>query len=434
MGNQQEVRVRFAPSPTGFLHLGGARTALFNWLFARHNQGKFILRIEDTDAVRSKDIFLEQILKDMQWLGLDWDEGPYFQSKRIEFYRRGAEGLLGKGLAYKDGSAIILKVPDKPFEFTDLIRGQIRFEAGSFKDQVLIKSDGTPTYNFACCCDDNDMRVSHIIRGDDHISNTPKQVAIYEALGWTLPQFAHIPLIVSADRARLSKRKGAMPISYYRDQGYLPAALFNFLALLGWSLGGRKEIAAREEIVREFNLEKVLKTAAAFDEEKLEWMNGEYIQKMNTSEFAEQVVPILLEQKLIKKDYDQKKLGEIIELFKPRIKTLADFPQQADYFFKEKVEFADETEKILLQNEKTKTILTKLIKALEIAESFDAQTVEAVCRKVIAEEGIKGGELIHPVRAALTGKKVGPGLFELMSVLGKEKSLARLAEVVQWKS
>lgn len=425
------IRVRFAPSPTGFLHIGGARTALFNWLFARHNRGIFILRVEDTDKARSKKIYLDQILQDLSWLGLNWDEGPYFQSKRSGLYEEYAQKLLKEEQAYTEGKAIILRVPAKPFEFADLIRGPIKFAAGAFKDQVLMKSDGTATYNFACVCDDHDMEVTHVIRGEDHISNTPKQIAIYEALKFKLPEFAHIPLIVAGDRSRLSKRKGAMPLSYYREQGYLAEALFNFLALLGWSLGARREIASRQEIVKEFRLERVLKTAAAFNPEKLEWMNGQYIQALDTQKLTGLTVPFLLQKRYIGKEYDKERLIEIIELFKLRIKRLSDFPNLADFFFQEKINFTAEAKSFLLEKKGTKGILSKLIEALQRLESFDAQTVESASRLVIAEKGIRAGELIHPVRVALTGKRMGPGLFELMAVLGKEKVLKRLVQAMQ---
>lgn len=425
------IRVRFAPSPTGFLHIGGVRTALFNWLFARQKLGRFILRIEDTDKTRSKKIYLEQILEDLTWLGLNWDEGPYFQSQRSSLYQESAEKLLKEGQAYKEGQAIILKVPQKPFEFKDLIRGPIKFDAGSFKDQVLIKSDGSPTYSFACCIDDHDMQITHVIRGEDHISNTPKQLAIYQALTFSPPEFAHIPLIVAEDRSRLSKRKGARPLSYYREQGYLPDALFNFLALLGWSLGPKQEIASRQEIIKEFSIERVLKTAACFNPEKLEWMNGRYIQNLDTQNLAEKLVPFLLQKKYIKKGYGQQRLGQIVQLFKPRIKKLADFPELADFLFAKKIKYSAEAKLFLRQNKKTKDIFAKLIKALDKLSSFDLQTVESASRQLIADEGIKAGELIHPVRVAITGKRIGPGLFETMAVLGKEKVSQRLTEAAK---
>ncbi|MCQ9207981.1 MAG: glutamate--tRNA ligase [Omnitrophica bacterium] len=425
------IRVRFAPSPTGYLHIGGARTALFNWLFARHNKGKFILRIEDTDKARSKKIFLDQILEDLRWLGLNWDEGPYFQSERSKLYTECAQKLLQEGLAFSEGKAIILKVPQKDFEFTDIIRGSIKFAAGSFKDQVLIKSDGTPTYNFACCCDDHQMQISHVIRGDDHISNTPKQLAIYEALNFNPPQFVHIPLIVAGDRSRLSKRKGAMPVSYYREQGYLPETLFNFLALLGWSLGANREIASRDEIIKQFKLERVLKTAAAFNVEKLDWMNGQYIQSLNTEKLKKLLLPLLLQKKVITQNYDENWLAEVIDLLKPRMKKLSDFISLAEFFFEDKIKYTAEAKEFLREKEKTKEILGKLVGVLDGLESFDLPTVEGACRRLIAQEGIRGADLIHPVRVALTGKRVGPGLFETMAVLGKEKVLDRLNQVVK---
>ncbi len=422
------VRVRFAPSPTGFLHIGGVRTALFNWLFARHNQGAFVLRIEDTDKERSEKKYLDQILEDLKWLGLNWDEGPYFQSKRSHLYQKYAQKLLKEGQAYSEGEAVILRVGQKDFEFVDLIRGPIKFAAGSFKDQVLIKSDGTPTYNFACCLDDHEMEITHVIRGEDHISNTPKQIAIYEALKFKTPQFAHIPLIVTEDRSRLSKRKGARPLAYYRKQGYLPSALFNFLALLGWSPGDDREILSQQDLIQEFSLERIVKAAAYFNPEKLEWMNSQYIQNIDTKSLIERLVPLLLEKKLIAQDYDRRWLTQVIDLCKPRAKVLTDFLQLADFFFVSKIEYTAEAGKFLLKEKKTGEIFAQLTKALEKLKSFDLPMVESVCRKLISDLGIKSGTLIHPVRVALTGKRVGPGLFELMVVLGKEKVLRRLTQ------
>ncbi len=427
------IRVRFAPSPTGFLHIGGARTALFNWLFARHHQGKFILRIEDTDKARSEKTYLNQILEDLRWLGLNWDEGPYFQSQRSRLYRQYAQKLIKQERAYREGEAIILKVGPEQFEFVDLIRGPIKFMPGTFKDQVLIKSDGTPTYNFACVLDDHDMQITHIIRGEDHISNTPKQMAVYRALGFELPAFAHITLMVAQDRSRLSKRKGARPLSYYREQGYLPRALFNFLALLGWSLGARREIASPEEIVQEFSLERVLKTAAAFDQEKLEWMNGQYIQGLDAAELSELIIPFLSRQGHLPKQVSRDWLCTAIELLKPRIKKLSDFSELADFLFQEKINFTAEARQFLLKQAKTKEIFSKLIAALEKVEPFEVQAIEGACRRLIAKEGISSGELIHPARVALTGKRVGPGLFESMAVLGKEKVLQRLKSAISLK-
>jgi glutamyl-tRNA synthetase len=364
-------------------------------------------------------------------MGIDWDEGPYFQSERIEIYRKYSQKLLKENKAYKEGAAVILKVPAVDFEFEDLIRGPIKFASGSLKDQVLMKSDGTPTYNFACCCDDHDMKITHVIRGEDHISNTPKQLAIYRALEFKPPEFAHIPLIVAADRSRLSKRKGANPVSFYREQGYLPEALFNFLALLGWSPGANREIVSGKEMIKEFTLKRVVKTAAAFNPEKMDWMNGQYIQGLEAEKLVELLGPFLSQQEYNPQNYDKGWLAEVIELVKPRIKRLSDFPVLADFFLKEKIHFTDEAKSFLRKKKEAKEIFRKLIGVLEKTGSFDVQAVEDACRGVIAAEGIRSGELIHPVRVAMTGKRVGPGLFELMALLGREKVLKRLSEAMK---
>lgn len=348
------VRVRFAPSPTGFLHIGGARTALFNWVFARHHQGIFVLRIEDTDRARSEQRYMQQIVDDLQWLGLNWDEGPIFQSERLEIYKKYAQGLLDKGAAYQEGAAVILRVEQKPFSFDDVIRGAIKFETGSFKDQVLMKSDGSPTYNFACCVDDYEMKISHVIRGEDHISNTPKQLAIYAAIGVTAPTFAHIPLIVAEDRSRLSKRKGAMPLSHYKEQGYLPQALFNFLILLGWSPGDDRELLSPAEIISSFSLERVVKSAAYFNSEKLEWMNAQYIQRSDITQNTDMLVTLLVEKNLTSADVDREYVRRVAALFKERLKKLSDFPEAADFFFVQEIEFNDEAKEFLRKEEKIK--------------------------------------------------------------------------------
>ena len=285
------IRVRFAPSPTGNLHIGGARTALFNWLYAKAKGGKFILRIEDTDLARSKKEFLDEILNSLSWLGLDWDE-IYYQSERFQLYRDYANQLLDKGLAYKDGEAIIFKVTPQKIKIIDLIRNEpIEFDASVIKDQVLIKSDLSPTYNFACVIDDALMKVSHIIRGDDHISNTPKQIIMYQALGFPVPEFAHLPLILGTEGGRLSKRTGATAISDYRKMGYLPGALVNYLLLLGWSPGENQEIIELKEASGKFDIKDANKTAAAFNLEKLNWLNSQYIKKLNDEELLELVKP-----------------------------------------------------------------------------------------------------------------------------------------------
>ena len=280
------VRVRFAPSPTGYLHIGSVRTALFNWLYARSQGGVFILRIEDTDQKRSSDVYMQEILTDLKWLGLNWDEGPYFQAKRFDIYRACAQNLLEKGLAYKDGEAIIFKIPDEKIKIYDLVHGEIEVDNTLIDDLVLMKSDGSPAYNFACVVDDIEMQISHVIRGDDHISNTNKQVALYSALGVKPPKFAHIPLILGPDKAPLSKRFGAVSITDYRSMGYLSQAIVNYLSLLGWSPGDNKEFMSVSEIVKRFSLKRINKTGAEFNQDKLRWINGEHIRKLTLDEFV----------------------------------------------------------------------------------------------------------------------------------------------------
>src|SRR3989338_2168415 len=293
-----EVRVRFAPSPTGYLHIGSARTALFNWLFARHEGGKFFLRIEDTDKERSKQEFLEEILGSLKWLGLDWDDELVFQSKRTAYYREIAEKLLKEDQAYYEEKAIRFRVPKTgKVAFDDLLHGRIEFDLeqhGSLaEDLVIFKSDGSPTYNFAVVCDDAQMGITHVIRGDDHISNTPKQLPLYEALGFKKPIFCHIPLILGSDRSRMSKRHGATSIRDYLEAGFLPEAIVNYLALLGWSPGNNQELIDRGELVKKFDLKRVLKTGAVFGKDKLEWMNGQYVRKLSVAELTNRLVPFL---------------------------------------------------------------------------------------------------------------------------------------------
>ncbi|MFH1247665.1 MAG: glutamate--tRNA ligase family protein [Candidatus Omnitrophota bacterium] len=298
------VRVRFAPSPTGYLHIGGSRTALFNWIYACNQKGKFVLRIEDTDKLRSETKYLDEILDSLKWLGLEWDE-IYYQSKRFDLYREYAQKLLEQGLAYTEklsldsDEAIIYKVTPQKIKIRDLIRGEIEFDASEIKDQVLIKSDGTPTYNFACVLDDALMKITHVIRGDDHISNTPKQILLYQALGFALPEFAHLPLILAKEGGRLSKRKGATAISEFRQMGYLPEALVNHLLLLGWAPGPDRQIIPIEEAIGLFDIKHVNKTAAVLDLDKLDWMNNQYIKNADAEKIADLVIPLLLEKKII---------------------------------------------------------------------------------------------------------------------------------------
>jgi len=443
------VRVRFAPSPTGFLHIGGARTALFNWLYARSQGGKFILRIEDTDAVRSGQEYLDEILTSLTWLGFTWDE-LYYQSRRFDLYREHAEKLVAQGKAYRaekltveeglgdkrasadnslskaGGQAIILKVPQQKAAFDDLIRGRIEFDTSVIKDQVLIKSDGTPTYNFACVIDDATMDITHVIRGDDHISNTPKQILLYQALGLQQPLFAHLPLILAKEGGRLSKRKGATAISEFRTMGYLAEALVNFLLLLGWAPGQDREIIDIKEAIKIFDIRKVNKTAAVLDLEKLNWINNQYLKSADPQKLADELVPLLHEKKLIDKDnFDRNYLLSLIQLFQARLTVLTDFVERADTFFLTEVPVEPKDREKFLTKDLSREFAL-FIERLDALAQFDVASIEAAFRALVAELGIQAKELIHPVRVALTGKTVGPGLFEVIFFLGKERTKGRL--------
>jgi len=424
-----KIRVRFAPSPTGYLHVGSARTALFNWLFARHTGGEFILRVEDTDKARSKDEFLNEILESLKWLGLDWDGQLYFQAKRVDLYKQGAKKLLESGQAYEDAGAIHLKMPQKKLKVNDVLHGDIEFDTSLIKDQVLIKSDGFPTYNFACVMDDADMGMTHIIRGDDHISNTPKQVVIYEALAFPLPKFCHIPLILGVDRSRLSKRHGATSIRDYRQEGFLPEALVNYLCNLGWSMGENREVFSVKEAVKEFKLESVSSTAAVFDINKLLWMNGEYIKAMELTALTDLIIEALREEGLLKDEFDRNWLTDIVKLFRERIRTAYNFVELAACFFTDDIEYDPEGVKKFFTPE-SKNILQKATEKLKGLDNFDIDGIEKAVRSLADEIGVKAAKIIHPVRLASTGRTSGAGLFETLALLGKEKTIERLTRAV----
>ena len=418
--------VRFAPSPTGFLHIGGARTALFNWMYARAQKGKFILRIEDTDLQRSEQKYVEEILDSMAWLGMNWDD-VFYQSKRFDIYREHAKKLIEQDKAYKEGEAVILKIVPQEIKLYDLIRDEIAFDSDTIKDQVLLKSDGSPTYSFACVVDDALMEVSHVIRGEDHISNTPKQMLIAQALEFKFPKFAHLPLIMGEDGTRLSKRTGAVAVSDYRDMGFLPEAIVNYLMLLGWSPGADQEKITTENAIKKFSIKKVNKAAAIFSMEKLRWLNGEYIKEKSTGDLAELLTPLLRKHKYIDESCDKKALGEMVELFKRRMPTLQDFCERADFFFVDKPNFDQQAKEKHLSKNRSGEFNT-LGEALSALEEFSIQKTEEVFRSVAKELGLEVSEMVHPVRVALTGREVGPGLFETMAALGKEKTVKRLKE------
>ncbi|HTL71122.1 MAG TPA: glutamate--tRNA ligase [Candidatus Eisenbacteria bacterium] len=425
------VKVRFAPSPTGFLHIGSARTALFNWLFARHEGGTFCLRIEDTDKERSKQEFLEEILSSLKWLGLDWDGELVFQSKRTEKYRAVADGLIAKGLAYPEDQAIRFRVPKTgKVGFDDLLHGRIEFDLEQHvslaEDLVIFKSDGSPTYNFAVVCDDAEMGITHVIRGDDHINNTPKQIPLYAALGLTPPVFCHIPLILGEDRSRMSKRHGATSIREYLEAGFLPEALVNYLSLLGWSPGNNEEILPLEEIVRRFDLKRVLKTGAVFGRDKLEWVNGQYVRKLPVPELTGRLLPFLEKRGYAEASKDREWLERVVKLFQERIFMLSQFPDLAQFFFDEKIGYNQEALEEFRKDPRLKGAFTAYAAALEALEAFDVKTVEEKSRAFMKEQGMTGKEFIHPCRVALTGRTISPGFFDVVSLLGKKRAAERL--------
>jgi glutamyl-tRNA synthetase len=421
------VKVRFAPSPTGFLHLGSARTALFNWLYARHTDGKFLLRIEDTDKVRSEKKFLDEILEDLKWLGMDWDEEPIYQSQRFEVYREKAEALLAKGKAYREGEAIIFKLEKgRNIDFDDIIHGKITTNTDTIKDQVMIKSDGSPTYNFACVIDDISLEITHVLRGDDHISNTPKQILFYEALELAPPKFGHMPLILGPDGAKLSKRHGGVSVEEYKREGFLPEALANYLILLGWFPGEDHEILSLEEAVKLFDINDMSDVQAKFDIHKLRWLNSEYIMKKK----PEELLPLLKEHLLaahidvseVTDDY----LIKLIDLYKIRMKALSDFVELTECFFKGDFAMDEEGKKKFLDKEGNRVNIRIFADRLEKLEDFSHENIEKICRDIAEERSLKAAQIIHPTRLAISGKTKGAGLFEMMELLGKAKVLKRM--------
>jgi glutamyl-tRNA synthetase len=482
-----EVRVRFAPSPTGYLHVGGARTALFNYLFARHNGGKFILRIEDTDRSRFQEGALDEIFTSLQWLKLHWDEGPdaggdygpYYQSERTELYEKYTEELLEGRYAYRcfctperlkklreeqekekvghvsgydkhcrdipkekvqhlldEGNEFVvrLRVPEnRTVTFTDLIRGNIDYRSDVLDDIVLLKSDGYPTYHLANVVDDHLMHISHVLRGDEWITSTPRHILIYEAFGWEPPKFAHLPVILAHGGGKLSKRKGAASVMDYKKRGYLPEALINFLVLLGWAPGDDREKMPVDEIIEAFSLEKVSPKASVFDEQKLEWMNGLYMQEAGIDTVINDVVRLWKEMKFIKDNAneDDPYLQKVIALLKDRSKTVLELSENANYFFTDPDTYDEKTVKKRWKGDAV-TVMQILTERMERLEDFSQNSLEALYRDYADETGLSGGKLIHPTRLAVSGVNFGPGLFELLEVLGKETVVRRMKAAVTW--
>lgn len=426
------IRVRFAPSPTGYLHIGGARTCLFNWLYARAKGGQFILRIEDTDQARSQKEFLDEILDSLTWLGLNWDE-LYFQSRRFEIYRKFAAKLLDEGKAYmaEDGSgAVIARMPQKTVQIDDMIHGPIRFDTALIKDQVLIKSDQSPTYNFACVVDDAEMKITHIIRGDDHISNTPKQVILYEALGFALPQFAHIPMILGSGGGRMSKRAGATAITEYRRMGFLSESLVNYLMLLGWSPGNNQEIIGLAEATKKFDIMDANKTAATFDMNKLTWLNARYIKDCDLSRLGELLKPFLAEKGFVGADnFDGNSIAGVLKLYRERATTLDEFADALKPFFVKEIDIDEATRQKFFAQDLSKEFLLLRDKFGALGD-FKAASIEEAFRRAAADLGLTTKQLIHPLRVALSGKTVGPGCFEFIEALGRKKTLERIEQLL----
>jgi glutamyl-tRNA synthetase len=465
-----QVRTRFAPSPTGYLHIGGARTALFNWLFARHHGGQFILRIEDTDRERSTPEAMSAILEAMKWLKLDYDEGPFYQTERFPLYKEKIQQLLAAGKAYPcvctpqdldtkrqlaqkekrkpsyDGTCrptegVIPTLPHgKPYTIRfrspqvgttvvdDVVKGNIVFDNRELDDLIIARSDGTPTYNFCVVIDDIEMNITHIIRGDDHLANTPRQIQLYHALERALPQFAHVPLILGTDKARLSKRHGATSVTAYRDMGYLPEAVVNYLVRLGWSHGD-EEIFSREELIEQFSLESVGKSAGVFNPEKFLWLNSHHLKSRPPAQLATEIVPFI-EAKGYPVPKDKEWLEKMTATLKERAKTLAELVEQAHYYLSDDISLDEKAAKKFLTPEITAP-LRDLMQKLSDLPDFSDSAVQQAFAEVLEQTGLSMGKLAQPVRVALTGSTVSPGIHEVIAVLGKERTLKRLNTALQ---
>ncbi len=468
------LRLRFAPSPTGYLHVGGARTALFNWLLARKKGGVLVLRIEDTDRERSSDEHTDAILHGLEWLGVDWDEGPHFQSQGLERHRADALSLLDTGQAYRDFSspeqatqdreedqkagtrlrgarkrsdalsdgeeaglvsggmpyAIRFRVPEGETVWNDRVHGEMRFQNAEIDDLVILRSDGTPTYNLAVVSDDAEMKITLVLRGDDHLSNTPKQILLYEALGRPVPEFAHVPLILGPDGRRLSKRHGATAVGDYAKEGILPEAMFNFLALLGWSPGDDREVFSKPDLVEAFSLDRVLKKSGVFDVEKLGWLNGQHLMSTPTDTLLGPVAERLGEMGVGPQHPGQEPavdLSFLVDLLKPRSRTLEELVQQAAPYFESNVSYDPKAAKNAWYKDLEDTIerLGRVHTLLEGC-AWEEAALEEELRSLAEEMGVGAGKLFQPLRLALTGSSASPGIFDVLLVLGKERSMERI--------
>ena len=407
------MRVRFAPSPTGQLHIGGARTALYNWLLARKHGGTLVLRIEDTDRERSTGENVEQILDALRWLELDWDEGPLSQAERAPRHREQIDRLLADGHAYEDEGAVRLRVPEGETVVTDVIRGDVRFPNDAIKDFVIARSDGSALYNLAVAVDDLDMGITHVIRGDDHLSNTPRQAMILEALAASPPIYAHLPLLHGPDGKKLSKRHGAASVQELRDAGYLPEAVRNYIALLGWGLDAETTFLTTAQLIEGFSLERVSKNPAVFDEQKLRWMNGRYLRELETAALAERLEALL----------GREGLEPAVAVAQEKMQTLADFWPLAGFLVERQPTDEKAWDKVMRDGAGERLAAAR--DELAALEAFDADAVEAALRGLVERLGVKAKEVFQPLRVAIAGSTISPGIFESVAALGREETLAR---------
>jgi len=470
--------LRFAPSPTGYLHVGGARTAIFNWLIARQKNGRFLLRIEDTDRLRSTDESIQTIISSLKWLGLNWDGDILYQSTREQRHLETAYKLLQQGKAYRcfcskeeleekrkraealklnqryDGTcrhltaeqirqklrqglpfAIRFKVPQGRVHFDDLIHGSTTIENNTLDDFIIVRSDNTPVYQLAVVVDDHDMGVTLVLRGDDHISNTNKQILLYQAMGWPVPQFAHVPLILGTDKKRLSKRHGATSVEEFKNMGIFPEALFNYLCLLGWSPGNDREIFSKEELIREFSLQRINKTPAVFDLQKLLWMNGKYLAQKSVDELLPEIKTWLKTQNLSLAFLQNERFRYLIKLLQVRAKTINELITQLSFFFYDPQQYEEKGVKKFFKKENSLQILTELytLFAEQPDRFFNNLTeIEQSIRQLAQNMGLSAGKIIHPLRLALTGSTSSPGIFEIIYILGQKKVLNRLKNAINY--
>jgi len=466
MSNVKNIKVRFAPSPTGQLHLGSARTALFNYLFAKHTNGQFYMRIEDTDLQRSKQEYVDQICSFMRWLGLNWDGEPLFQSSRLDVYQHAIKSLLETDSAYRcfcskevlevarnegsfqysgtcrnlseedikkhlnsgEGFVVRMYVPKGNTQFEDMIYGSVQVDHQEIDDFIIARSDGNPTYNLVVVVDDHEMEITHVIRGEDHISNTPKQILIYNTMGFSIPKFAHLPMILGPDKKRLSKRHGSPGIQQFKDDGYLPDALLNYLALLGWNPGSENEIFTLDELISLFEIENVHKKGAVYDELKLSWISGQHMMRMGTATILEGIHEINPEWG---QGYEVHYLYSVLDQLKQRSKSLRDFIDQSLYYFSDPKTFDEKSSRKNWKNDITNTYISDFMNSLEKVENWNADEIQSSLRNIAEENKISTGKLIHPTRLAISGVSSGPSLFSMLEVLGKDVCIRRLSNSLE---